>query len=102
MSSFAFNEPILACDSHHGVYAFQLLFLELRQQPIYYYQMYAQLCAYDIMALAEGPDNERYWDASENLEQCTFVTKDNQEFSIVSNEDLWFVPKGFDCEDWFI
>lgn len=97
-----FTEPILACDSHHGVYAFQLLFLELKKQPIYCYQMYSQLSANDIESLGNGPDDEQYWDASERLEQCTFTTPENQGFNVVSNEDLWFVPEGFDYEDWFI
>lgn len=88
------NEPILACDSHHGIYSFQLLFNSLL--PVYKQQAIDQLSPEDVEALETGPDHESYLDAADSLEQVEFTNPDTGEkFCIMSNEDLWFVPLSF-------
>lgn len=98
-------EPILACDSHHGVYSFQLLFAELCKNDVYKTQAYSQLSAEDIQSLIAGPDDEFYWDAADALCDVEFITPQGVSFSIVSNEDLWYVPNDWVAENgdsWFI
>jgi hypothetical protein len=92
------SEPILACDSHHGVYAFQLLFNGL--QPIYKDQAVYQLSIDDLISIQNGPDDEFYHEACCSLMDVTFTDlSDGSQFVIVANEDLWFVPLSFYQDD---
>jgi len=93
-----FTEPVLACDSHHGVYSFQLLFNSL--QPVYKAQAIEQLSEDDVLSLQNGPDDEFHHDACCSLMNVTFTDpSDGSQFVIVANEDLWFVPLSFHQDD---
>jgi hypothetical protein len=99
-----FTSPELLVDSHHGIYSHQLALKDLL--PRYQKQALKQIGAEDVQAIKDGPDNEWYWEAANNLEGVTFRTPTGQKFSIVSNEDIWLVPACFmrkkEYEDWII
>ena len=94
-------QPLLACNSHHGIYMYQSLFKSLT--PFYRDQAIEQLSKADVECLENGPDDDWHFDSANHLECVEFREYETGvKFCIVANEDLWFVPEGFDCEGWFI
>ena len=94
-------EPILLVDSHHGIYMMQLFCCELLAGNY----RYKGISEDDVKYLADknNMDNADYFDCVNDLENSiVLLDKDNNEYSVTYNEDLWAIPEGFDTEGWYI
>ena len=94
-------EPWLACDSHYGVYMHQLVYEHL--DPYFRDQLEAKMASHrDLLLDPNSDDSQAYWKACEDFENVVFESPEGLRFSLVSNEDLWWVPEDYDLEGWFI
>lgn len=87
--------PILLVDSHHGVYSGQLAYKTLNRELKA--QVRKQMTKDGIYSLVSGPNDEFYYEAIEELENCTLVFEGHN-WSIQQNEDIWLVPEGYEME----
>lgn len=96
------NDAILIADSHHGQYIPQLVVKGELNNPQW---NWSGCSPEDIQAVLNGPEDEWYWDAWNNIEQSVKIKDvDGNEYFLCQNEDLWAIP--VECadqlEDWII
>lgn len=93
------QEPILLVPSSYGIYTGQMLAGQIVSEgDDFFKQMKQQIKSDDLNDLLEGPDNEFYWDALNDVENYIKVLIDGQEWVIYTNEDLWLCPIGYDFD----
>jgi len=96
------NEVILISDSHHGIYIPQIVVTENLSMPNW---NFSECNEDDIKIVIEGPDNEWYWDAWNNiLDNVIIYDNEGEKYFLCHNEDLWAVPENCanQLEDWII
>lgn len=92
-----FEDMQLAIDSHHGVYVPQFFVQQFDKYRI------SNIRKDVLDSLLNGPDDEFYWESWDVYLNSTFKDDNNVKHYIFQNEDLWFIPLGFNLPDeWFI
>ena len=96
------EDVVLLADSHHGVYIPQLVVQGELNNPLW---NWSECSNEDIQAVLNGPEDEWYWHAWNNIEQYVKITDaEGVEYFLCHNEDLWAIPT--ECadqlEDWLI
>lgn len=86
-----FRTPELFVDDLHGRYMGQIAYEQLADP--YLKQANKTLSKEDIQSLLDGPDNEWYDKATDNLTNISFKTPTGQRFNINFAEGgLWCIP----------
>lgn len=99
---FDIDKIELAADSHRGQFI-----------PQYILEIYGEFIDpipmdWEIEAIENGPDDEDYWEAWENIlnsviKFTTYEGDEPTEYNLVYNEDLWLVPIDMVIpDDWYI
>lgn len=79
----------LLIDRHHGIYIPQL-FVQQYRSAILAESAHKE----DLDIVEEGPDNELYWEAWDNIEQrIVLIGSGGGRFTLYQNEDLWAVEE---------
>jgi hypothetical protein len=85
------KEPILFCDGASGQYIPQRFANEVKRDAI------SGIDLADLDYLAEGPDQEWYWDTWITVCDNAAVTDtDGTVYHLYQNGDLWLLPDGYD------
>lgn len=86
---------VLVADSHHGQYIPQLVVEGELKNPLW---DWSKCSKEDIQAVLNGPEDEWYWDAWNNIEQSVKITDaEGVEYFLCQNDDLWAIPT--ECAD---
>ena len=91
------NEPILIIDENRGIYAAQAMFKHLRST---HKGQIEWLPYWAYKALEQGPDNEYYEEAANEMDEMTF-TIDGVKYNPYQDGDYWLVPTNYEWpEEW--
>lgn len=93
------TEPILLVSSSYGIYTGQMLAEKINYSyDDIFLQMKHQISANDLKDLLDGPENENYLEAFNDVENYIEVIIDGKQWVIITNEDLWLCPIGYDFD----
>jgi hypothetical protein len=91
MKNKTVRQPELFVDSHHGIYSWQIAVKSLL--PKYQKQIEKQVGKWAIDTVKEGPDNEEYWDAVNEIDSnVCFTNETGQKLYLMTREDIWLIP----------
>lgn len=83
--------PILLVDDHHGIYSGKFAYEYLDQY--YKDQINKHLSLEDIKSILDGPDNEWYHEAVDNMTNITLKTRSGQKLYMNFYEGgIWLIP----------
>lgn len=89
-------QPILIVDENRGIYAAQEMFNFLRvSNPV----EIENLPYWAYKALEQGPDNEEYLEACEEMDKLEILYYEGEEGNLYNpyqNGDYWLVPIGYE------
>jgi hypothetical protein len=96
--SIPFNSDklVLAVDSHNGIYS-----------PKFFIEWYRGFIVNndngvmdsDIKDVLDGPDNEFYWEAWEDIMNNAVLEINGVRYTIMQNEDVWFIPENMEIPE---
>lgn len=84
-------EPELLIDGAAGVYVPQM-FVEN------FDTLHWHIKPKDEAVLIDGPDNEYYWDAWDEVLAYAYYIYEGKRYSLYQDSDLWAIPDDFDFE----
>lgn len=90
-------EPILLIDGNRGIYIPQVFAQHYARQLNNLEQLQEE-----INILLEGPKNEEYWDAWDEVERNAELKVDGLNCCLFHDGDLWAIPEGYDMDNFIL
>ena len=90
------NDAILFLNDAHGIYIPQLFAEQVIRETV------SGVTDEDWQILEDGPDNEWYWEAWNNVETSARITHPTTKvvYSVYQNGDCFLVPEGCEIPEW--